>query len=99
MEPVLQHPISWSVVMRRLILALSVLALMSGVAVARQAQGIVASYTPSTRVIKLQNGRSYTVPRHVAVPRLNPGDKVSIMFNDEGDKIRTVLGGSRASRR
>lgn len=85
--------------MKRLILAISVLAIMTGVAVARQAQGIVASYNPGTRVIKLQNGRSYTVPRDVAVPRLNPGDKVSIMFNDEGDKVKHVLGGSRRSRR
>lgn len=85
--------------MRRLVIAISALALMTGAALARQAQGTVASYNPSTRVIKLQNGRSYTVPRHVAVPRLNAGDRVTIMFNDEGDKIRTVLGGSRSSRR
>lgn len=85
--------------MKRLILAISALALMTGAAVARQAQGIVASYNPATRVIKLQNGTSYTVPRDVAVPRLSPGDSVSILFNDEGDKVRTVLGGSRSSRR
>ena len=85
--------------MKRLILAVSALALMAGVAVARQAQGIVASYNPGTRVIKLQNGSSYTVPRDVAVPRLKPGDKVSIMFNNQGDKVRTVFGGSRSSRR
>ena len=85
--------------MRRLVLVISALALMTGVAVARQAQGTVARYNPSTRVITLKDGRSYTVPRDVAVPRLNVGDKVSIMFNDEGDKIKTVLGGSRSSRR
>lgn len=85
--------------MRRLVLAVSALALMSSAALARDVQGVVKHFNSATRTITLQDGRTYTVPRHVAVPRMRAGEKVSIMFNGEGDQIRNVFAGSRSTSR
>lgn len=52
---------------------------------------VVAKYNHDVRVITLENGRSYTVPRDVALPPLEAGEKVSIILNDEGDRVTAVL--------
>ena len=76
--------------MKKIILAVSALALMSGAALASN-DGIVAKYNSETRVITLDNGKSFTIPRDVALPSISTGEKVSIQVNGEGDRVTTVL--------
>ena len=77
--------------MKKIILAASAFALMSGAAFAASADGIVAKYNSDVRVITLDNGQSYTIPRDVAVPSISTGEKVTILLNGEGDRVTTVL--------
>ena len=76
--------------MKKLILAASALALMSGAALASN-DGVVAKYNSEARVITVDNGKSYTVPRDVALPSISTGEKVTILLNGEGDRVTTVL--------
>lgn len=76
--------------MKKIILAASALALMSGAALASN-NGTVAAFNSEARVITLDNGKSYTVPRDVALPAISTGEKVSIQLNDEGDRVTTVF--------
>lgn len=77
--------------MKKIILAASALILMSGAALASSAEGVVAKFDPAVRVITLESGQSYSVPRDVAIPSIQTGEKVSIQLNDEGDKVQGVL--------
>lgn len=79
--------------MNKLILAAAAFALLSGSAIASDASGVVTRFNADTRVITLQGGDSYTIPRDVALPSVKVGEKISILFNDEGDQIRNVLAG------
>lgn len=80
--------------MKKLILAAATLALMSGAAMANEVNGVVAKFNPQVRVVTLTNGDSYTIPRDVAVPQLKPGEKVSIMAQDDGYDVSAVVAGS-----
>ncbi|AWC24462.1 DUF1344 domain-containing protein [Aminobacter sp. P9b] len=77
--------------MKTIILAASALSIMTGAAFASTASGVVGNINAETRVITLESGKSYTVPRDVALPVIQAGETVSIHFNDEGDKVRAVL--------
>ncbi|MEJ6783279.1 hypothetical protein [Aminobacter sp. Piv2-1] len=77
--------------MKKIILAASALALMSGAALASSADGVVGNYNADVRVITLEGGKSFTIPRDVAVPSIQAGEKVSIDLNDEGDRVTAVL--------
>lgn len=77
--------------MKKLILAITAATLMSGAAFASSANGIVAKINSGARVITLESGASYTIPRDVAMPALQVGDKVSLQLNGEGDKVVNVL--------
>lgn len=77
--------------MKKIILAASAFAMMSGAAFASSASGVVATYNEGARVITLESGQSYTVPRDVAIPAIQAGEKVSIQLNGEGDKVNAVL--------
>lgn len=77
--------------MKKIILTASAIAMMSGVAFASSANGVVATYNEGARVITLESGQSYTVPRDVAIPAIQTGEKVSIQLNGEGDKVNAVL--------
>lgn len=77
--------------MKKFILAAASLAFMSGAALASSNNGVVMKFSPASRVITLENGHSFTVPRDVALPAFQIGEKVSIQLNDEGDKVTSVL--------
>lgn len=77
--------------MKKIILAAASLAFMSGAALASANNGVVMKFSPASRVITLENGHSFTVPRDVGLPNVQIGDKVSIELNDEGDKVTSVL--------
>lgn len=77
--------------MKTLVLAAASLAMMSGAALASSENGMIAKFNSSARVITLDNGKSYTIPRDVALPPIQVGEQVSIQLNDEGDKVTTVL--------
>ncbi|MGF7005862.1 DUF1344 domain-containing protein [Aminobacter sp. BE322] len=77
--------------MKKIIIAASAVALMSGAAFASSADGVVGKYNADVRVITLEGGKSFTVPRDVAVPSIQSGEKVSIQLNDEGDRVTGVL--------
>ncbi|AMS44674.1 DUF1344 domain-containing protein (plasmid) [Aminobacter sp. NyZ550] len=77
--------------MKKIILAAASLALMSGAALASSNNGVVMKFSPASRVITLDNGHSFTVPRDVGLPNIQIGEKVSIGLNDEGDKVTSVL--------
>lgn len=77
--------------MKKIIIAASALAIMSGAALASSADGVIAKYNADVRVITLENGKSYTVPRDVALPQLQVGEKISIQLNGERDRVTGVL--------
>lgn len=78
--------------MKKLILAVSAVAFMSGAALASGSEGVVAKFNPDVRVITLDNGRSYTIPRHIGLPQVQVGDKVSINTkSDDADQVTSVL--------
>lgn len=77
--------------MNKLILAAAAIALFSGSALASDASGIVAQFNAGARVITLDHGGSYTIPRDVALPSIKVGEKVTILLNDEGDVVRNVF--------
>ncbi|MCX8570777.1 DUF1344 domain-containing protein [Aminobacter sp. MET-1] len=70
--------------MRKLIISLGTLALLTGASFAATAEGTVREYIPETKVVTLEDGKSYTIPQDVAVPAgLAPGVKVSINLDDD----------------
>ncbi|ODT06970.1 MAG: hypothetical protein ABS58_09270 [Mesorhizobium sp. SCN 65-20] len=77
--------------MKKIFLAAASLVLMSGAALATEANGVVTKFNPQTRVITLNGGKSFTIPRDVALPAVHVGGHVSIVLNDEGDRIQAVL--------
>ncbi len=77
--------------MKKFIIAASAIAITSGAAFASSADGVIGKYNADVRVITLENGKSYTVPRDVALPQLQVGEKVSIQLNGERDKVTGVL--------
>ncbi|KQU75399.1 hypothetical protein ASC75_18845 [Aminobacter sp. DSM 101952] len=77
--------------MNKFILAASAFVLMTGAALASSADGVVAKINSDVRVITLENGQSYTIPRDVALPAIQVGEKISIQLNDEGDRVQSVL--------
>jgi len=77
--------------MKKIIIAASALAIMSGTALASSADGVIAKYNADVRVITLESGKSFTVPRDVALPQLQVGEKVSIQLNGERDRVTGVL--------
>ncbi|WP_269930226.1 DUF1344 domain-containing protein [Aminobacter sp. HY435] len=77
--------------MNKLILAASALVIMSGAAMAASSNGVVSTFNDNTRVITLESGKSFTVPRDVALPTIQAGEQVSIILNDEGDRVTAVL--------
>lgn len=77
--------------MKKLLLAVASLAFMSGAALASSNNGVVMKFSPASRVITLENGHSFTIPRDVGLPNVQVGEKVSIETNDEGDKVTSVL--------
>ncbi|MCX8572889.1 MULTISPECIES: DUF1344 domain-containing protein [Hyphomicrobiales] len=77
--------------MKTILLIASPLIFIAGAAFASSLDGIVARYNHDVRVITLENGKSVTVPRDVAMPSLQAGEKVSIQLNGEGDRVTAVL--------
>lgn len=77
--------------MKKILLITAPLIFLAGAALASSRDGVVATYNHDLRVITLENGRSYTVPRDVALPALLAGEKVTIMLNGEGDRVTAVL--------
>lgn len=77
--------------MKKILLIVAPLILLAGAALASSRDGVIAKYNHDVRVITLENGRSYTVPRDVALPPLQAGEKVTIMLNGEGDRVTDVL--------
>lgn len=75
--------------MKTILLIASPFIFLAGAALA--SDGVVAKYNHDVRVITLENGSSYTVPRDVALPPLQAGEKVSIQLNGEGDRVTAVL--------
>lgn len=77
--------------MKTIILIATPLVFLAGAAFASSPNGVVARYNHDVRVITLENGKSYTVPHHVALPPLQAGETVSVILNDEGDRVTAVL--------
>ncbi|GAA4111524.1 DUF1344 domain-containing protein [Aminobacter aganoensis] len=77
--------------MKKIIIAASAFSIMTGAAFASSANGVVGNINSDTRVITLESGKSFTIPRDVALPAIQAGDTVSIQLNDEGDKVQAVL--------
>lgn len=85
--------------MRKYVLVAASLAFMSSAALASQANGVVSRVNTQTRVITLENGKSYTIPRDIALPAVQAGQTVSILFNGQNDRVSAVLVGSRRGSR
>lgn len=79
-------------IVRKLIIALGAAALMSGVAWAASVDGVVKEYIKETKVITLEDGKSFTVPPDVAIPpEVAVGAKVSISTaDDDATKVTGV---------
>lgn len=82
--------------MRKLIIALGTVALMGGAAWAASVDGVVKEFKKDTRVITLEDGKSYTVPADIALPpELAAGKKISItVADDDATKVTAVTVGS-----
>lgn len=78
--------------MKRILLALTAVALMSGVALAEvDTNGVVKSYDADKRVITLEDGKTFTVEPDVAVPELMAGQKVTVTVDDNrGNQVVRV---------
>ncbi|MBB6468767.1 DUF1344 domain-containing protein [Aminobacter carboxidus] len=78
--------------MRKLIIALGAAALMTGTAWAATVDGVVKEYIKETKVITLEDGKSFTVPPDVAIPpEVAVGAKVSISTaDDDATKVTGV---------
>ncbi|MEO5324337.1 hypothetical protein PV773_13545 [Mesorhizobium sp. CC13] len=77
--------------MHKLVLATTSLVLISGAAFASEVNGVIAKFNPAARVVTLEGGKSFTIPRDVALPLLQRGGHISIQLDDEGDKVDSVL--------
>ncbi|PWK67493.1 DUF1344 domain-containing protein [Aminobacter sp. AP02] len=78
--------------MKKIILAASAIAIMTGSALASASEGVVAKFNSDVRVITLENGKSYTIPRHIGLPQVQVGDKVTINTkSDDADQVTSVL--------
>lgn len=77
--------------MKTILLLAASIAFTASAALASSSDGVIARYNHDVRVITLENGKSFTVPRDVAVPALQAGEKVSIQLNGEGDRVTAVL--------
>lgn len=77
--------------MKKIIIAASALVFMSGAALASSNNGVIKNFNADSRVITLESGKSYTIPRDVALPPLQVGEKVSIQLNGERDKVTSIL--------
>jgi hypothetical protein len=79
-------------IVRKLIIALGAAAFMSGVAWAATVDGVVKEYIKETKVITLEDGKSFTVPPDVAIPpEVAVGAKVSISTaDDDATKVTGV---------
>lgn len=66
--------------------------LMSGAAWAATVDGVVKEFNKDTRVIMLEDGKSYTVPADVALPAdLAAGKKITITVgDDDATKVTAV---------
>lgn len=78
--------------MRKLVLALGAVALMAGAAWAASADGVVKEFNKDSRVITMEDGKSYTVPADVALPAdLAAGMKITVtVADDDATKVTAV---------
>lgn len=79
--------------MKKLALALATATLLATGAFAAQTNGIVKEYNADTRVITLQDGTSFTIPKDVPIPpEVAVGKSVSIdTDNNDTTMVKTVL--------
>lgn len=82
--------------MRKLIIALGTVALMSGAAWAASVDGVVKEFNKDTRVITMEDGKSYTVPADIALPAdLAAGKKITVtVADDDATKVTAITVGS-----
>ncbi len=78
--------------MKKLILALSATLFLAGTAFAGTAEGVIKEYNKETKVILLEDGKSFTVGADIAVPaELAVGKKVvSTLDGDDMTKVTLV---------
>ncbi len=78
--------------MKKLVIALGTAALMAGAAWAASAEGVVKEFNKDTRVVTLEDGKSYTVPGDVALPAdLDVGKKItSTVADDDATKVTAI---------
>lgn len=77
--------------MRKFVLAAAAIVMTSASAFASDAVGVVSRYNPEARVITLQSGQSYTIPRDIALPAIRVGEKVTFTFRHDGGEVTGVL--------
>lgn len=78
--------------MKKLVLALGASLFLAGTAFADTAEGVIKEYNKDTKVIVLEDGKSFTVGADIAVPaELAVGKKVVItMDGDDATKVTQV---------
>lgn len=68
--------------MKKLVLAIAGIAMMTGVAFSEDLAATVKSYDSSSHLLTLDDGKSFTLDEQVAVPEgLAAGKKVTIQFD------------------
>lgn len=68
--------------MKKLVLAIAGIAMMTGIAFAEDLTATVKSYGSSSHLLTLDDGKSFTLDEQVAVPEgLAAGKKVTIQFD------------------
>ncbi len=78
--------------MRKLMLAASAAALLStmSLAYAADASGTITAVDPSSGSVTLDDGNTYMLPASVAAADLKVGEKVTITYDQNGDKMEAT---------
>ena len=61
-----------------------------GAAYAATVEGVVQSVDPSTRMITLQDGQSFTAPEGAAIDQIAVGTKIKVTVDDSTGAITAI---------
>jgi len=80
--------------MRKVLATLSTVALLgfAGSALAEEASGKISTVDPTSRMIQLEDGTSFTVSEGVAIESLQPGTEVTVSYEEQnGENVATEV--------
>lgn len=76
--------------MNRIVSSAAALLALMGTAYAAEIEGVVQTVDPSTRVITLDTGESFTAPEDATLDAMAPGDKVKVTVDDSSGAATAI---------